>query len=152
MKNLRTVLVSILLSVMVLYEYSSGGFHRLYVKTQLINNNTVIVMYGADWCGACKVIHPVLEKMELAGLIKLIYVDVDLGTQDVHGVLTPYIPQIAVWRKTPHGKMGLAYYGLFPRSYGEMMFIVFPDANELDVRLIQYSLGSLYLPREPNDI
>jgi len=145
MKRLRTIFVSTLIAVMLYYEYDTGGFHRLYIRSLLWNNDKVVMMYGADWCPACRKIRPVLTCFDQAGLIKLVHVDVDKESSDRnrYGALTPYIPVISVYNNTENGSSGLQYQGLFPSTKEEMMFLLF-DGVESDKKLINYCLRGLY--------
>lgn len=46
---------------------------------ELVVNEPVFVKFGAEWCGPCKSIQPVLDELavEYAGKIKFINVDID---------------------------------------------------------------------------
>jgi thiol-disulfide isomerase/thioredoxin len=144
MKHLKTILVSTLIAAMLYYEYDTGGFHRLYIRSLLLSNNKVVVMYGAEWCPACtRLIGPTLTCFNQAGLIKLVHVDIDKEPVDKYGALTPYIPMISVYNNTEDGSSGLQYQGLFPSTKNDMMFILF-DGAYLDKKVIDYCLRDLY--------
>jgi thioredoxin 1 len=46
---------------------------------ELTGNGTVVVEFGAEWCGPCKAIAPILQKLstDLAGRLFIYSVDID---------------------------------------------------------------------------
>jgi len=153
MKHTRSILVSILIGLMLFYEYDSGGFNRLYIKGLLINHDRVVTVYGANWCAPCKKIKPVLRCLHQSGLIKVVYVDVDNnpGAAARYGAVTPYIPMISINRNLDdgssglfyHGSSGLFYHGFFPSSKQEFMFQFF-DGARVDYKVVDFCLKNLY--------
>lgn len=154
MKYTRSILVSVLVGLMLFYEYDSGGFNRLYVRSLLLNNDKVVIMYGANWCPACRLIKPVLTCFDKAGVIKLVHVDIDKqsGNRDRYGVVTPYIPVISIYSNLENGSSGLLYHGLFPTTKADMMFLLL-DGSNVDNKIVNYCLKGLYkevnIPQTP---
>lgn len=50
---------------------------------EVVTNGVVLVDFFATWCGPCKMLSPVLEKVaeELAGEVKVVKVDVDQDSE-----------------------------------------------------------------------
>ena len=47
---------------------------------EIINNERVLIDFYATWCGPCKMLGLVLEKVSLENIIDIYKVDVDLST------------------------------------------------------------------------
>ena len=139
-KYLRTILVSLLISSMFYYEYSSGGFHRAYIRALMINNH-VVVMYGADWCPTCRLLKPILTCFDQTGLIKLVYVDTDKEADDIpkYGVVGSYIPLLSVYKTLDNGQAGLTFVGL-PSSKSALLKVLFED-RDVETTLVNYCLN-----------
>jgi len=43
----------------------------------LVSNDTILVDFFANWCGPCKMISPILDKIANEGKVKIVKVDVD---------------------------------------------------------------------------
>ena len=45
----------------------------------IVSDTPVVVKFGADWCGPCKMVAPILEELEqdYAGKVKFVTVDID---------------------------------------------------------------------------
>ena len=66
---------------------------------ELIKEDKVLVDFYADWCGPCKMISPILEKIEKEEEIKIVKVNVD-EFQDLakqYGIMT--IPNLKLFEK-----------------------------------------------------
>jgi thiol-disulfide isomerase/thioredoxin len=128
---------------MFYYEYSSGGFHRAYIKALLHNNEEVVVMYGADWCPTCRLVKPILTCLDQAGLIKLVYVDTDKEADDIpkYGVVGSYIPLLSVYKTLSNDQAGLVFVGL-PPSKSELIKVLFED-QDVETTLVNYCFKNL---------
>lgn len=63
----------------------------------LAAHELALVVFGAEWCGPCRELDPVLEKAAAAGLASVLHVDVDVApelAQDVESV-----PTLRLFRK-----------------------------------------------------
>jgi thiol-disulfide isomerase/thioredoxin len=114
MKRLKILLVAFF-ALLSYQQYFYGSFHRAYIDYQLLSNDSVVVMYTADWCPACKEVRPILQKMNDVGLIKLIVADVDKEEYRHYNVLPYFIPQISIFRRETKAS-GLSYFGQFPQD------------------------------------
>lgn len=74
---------------MVVYnkKLTEINFHQEVLKSDL----PVLVEFGADWCGTCHILAPILEELneEFSGRVKIGKVDVDenKGVQDKYGIM-----------------------------------------------------------------
>ncbi len=86
-----------------------------FQKEVLENPHPVLVEFGADWCGACHMLAPILEQLreEFDGQIKIARLDVDAGER----VATEYgirdIPTLALFK---NGQVVDQITGLIPRQ------------------------------------
>lgn len=137
MKRLKILLV-VFFALLGYQQYVYGSFHRAYIDYQLLRNDSVVAMYTADWCPACKQVRPILEMMENQGLIKLIIADVDKKDYVFYNVLPHYIPQISIFRKGTKSS-GLSYFGQFPQDEKAFME-TFTNQNTSEEDFLKLSL------------
>jgi thiol-disulfide isomerase/thioredoxin len=109
----------------------------------MINNEEVVVMYGADWCPTCRLVKPILTCLDQSGLIKLIYVDTDKEPSDMnkYGVVGSYIPLLSVYKTLGPDQAGLTFVGL-PPSRDELIKVLFED-RDVETILVNYCFKSL---------
>lgn len=64
------------------------------------NDGTVMVEFGADWCGPCKALAPLLEKLadEAEGKYKVFAVDVDEESELVQKFGVRSVPSVFVFK------------------------------------------------------
>jgi thiol-disulfide isomerase/thioredoxin len=138
MSRFRAALLATFFSLIIYLQYSLGMFHRLYVDALLINHSTVVVVYGADWCPACKAIEPILMRLEHAADIKVIHVNIDEGDQKYYNVVAPMIPQITVYHNFKTAA-GMTYHGYFPDTI--MSFVETFMLQDMEPEVLEYVLG-----------
>lgn len=65
------------------------------------DSGTVMVKFGADWCGPCKVIAPILEKIaeEAEGKFKVLDVDIDEEVELAQKFGIRSVPTILVFKE-----------------------------------------------------
>ena len=73
----------------------------------------VLVEFGADWCGACHMLAPILERLheEFDGQIKIARLDVDASARLVTGYGVQEIPTLALFK---HGEIFDEIIGVVP--------------------------------------
>ena len=65
--------------------------------TKLLAEGTSLVVYGAEWCGPCRTLNPVLEKLsKVLPAVRFVHVDVDRYEDLAEGIES--IPHIRVYR------------------------------------------------------
>ena len=73
-------------------------------------NDLVLVDFYADWCGPCKMQHPVLEEFatEFAGKVKVVKVDVDIAGTKAREYGIRSVPTLMVFKdgKVVETRMG----------------------------------------------
>lgn len=57
----------------------SGKINNL--DDEIVNEGITIVDFTAVWCGPCKMVSPILHRLEDNGIIKLVSVDVDVNRE-----------------------------------------------------------------------
>ncbi len=79
------------------------------------NEGTVMVEFGADWCGPCKALAPVLEKLaeEAEGKYTVFAVDVDEETELVQKFGIRSVPAVYVFKA---GKVMKTHLGLTTKA------------------------------------
>lgn len=74
-----------------------------------------VVDFGAEWCGPCKKLKPILKELaeEYQGRVKFIEVDVDKASQTAlkYGIIS--VPQVLLFKE---GKVKETLVGLVPRG------------------------------------
>jgi thioredoxin 1 len=86
-----------------------------FQKEVLENQEPVLVEFGADWCGACHILAPILEQLheEFNGQIKIAWLDIEACGR----VATEYgiqdIPVLALFK---NGQVVDQIVGLVPRQ------------------------------------
>jgi thioredoxin 2 len=67
-------------------------------ESTINDNDIVLIDFWAAWCGPCRAVSPVLEKLaqEKAGQIKLVKVDVDRAPELSHRFAVQSIPTLLV--------------------------------------------------------
>ena len=73
----------------------------------IVNEDKVLVDFYANWCGPCKMLSPILEKVEKN--IKVIKVDVDIHEELArkYGVMS--IPTIVLFEKGIESKRNIGF-------------------------------------------
>lgn len=76
------------------------------------HKGTVLVDFSADWCGPCRIMHPVLDEIADEEDIKVVKMDIDKNpsTAAMHGVQS--IPNMVVYRD---GQMVHQMIGAMPK-------------------------------------
>jgi thiol-disulfide isomerase/thioredoxin len=143
MKRFKILLV-LFFALLGYQQYTYGSFHRAYIDYRLISNDSVVVMYTADWCPSCKQVQPILQKMDDMGLIKLILADVDKQEYTFYNALPNYIPQISIFR-TGRVSSGLSYFGQFPQNEKAFMeLFVSINTSDEDFALLLLIAKNIY--------
>ncbi|TKJ40261.1 thioredoxin [candidate division LCP-89 bacterium B3_LCP] len=75
----------------------------------------VVVDFGAEWCGPCKKLHPIMAELaeEMADKAKIVEVDVGLSPQSAqkHAVIS--VPQVLFFKE---GKVVERIVGVLPKA------------------------------------
>jgi len=142
-KKRLNILLSILIAVMFIYEYMSGGFHKLYIQTLMMKHGIVVVMYSAEWCPTCRTVKPILSCLDKVGAIKLLLADVDSEEEKMYGAAVEYIPQVSVFKTINDGTSGLTYHGFFPLSKEEFSSYILEETT-VNKEVFDVCLGDLY--------
>jgi thioredoxin 1 len=81
----------------------------------LANPEPVLVEFGADWCGACHILAPILAQLrqEFDGQIKIAKLDVDACGRVTAEYGIREVPTLAFFK---HGRMVDQISGLAPRQ------------------------------------
>jgi thioredoxin 1 len=98
-------------------EVTAGNFGE-----EVLNSSVpVLVDFWADWCGPCKAVSPILEKIadDYAGKIKFCKVNVDEegALAERHGIVS--IPALVLYNK---GQIAGRQTGAVPRPMIEALF------------------------------
>lgn len=64
----------------------------------LVSNDTVLVDFFANWCGPCKMISPILEKVANEKKIKIVKVDVDACPETAQKNGITAIPTLVLYK------------------------------------------------------
>ena len=66
----------------------------------LRGDGVVLVDFFAEWCGPCKMLSPILDRLatELAGRIKIVKVDVDKSPAIAQSMRVEAMPTLAVFK------------------------------------------------------
>ncbi|MCA9079558.1 MAG: thioredoxin family protein [Planctomycetaceae bacterium] len=85
---------------------------------------TVIVDFGAAWCGPCRVLKPMLDQLEteFAGRVKIVPVDIDEEPELSAHYKVDGVPYMFVYRD---GELVAAVQGLIP-DYTELVQFIRP--------------------------
>lgn len=65
----------------------------------LVSNDTVLVDFFANWCGPCKMISPILEKIANERNLKIVKVDVDTCPESAHKNGISAIPTLVLYKE-----------------------------------------------------
>lgn len=86
-----------------------------FQKEVLENPQPVLVEFGADWCGACHMLAPILEQLreEFDGQIKIARLDVDACGQVVAEYSIRDIPILALFK---NGQLVDQIIGVVPKQ------------------------------------
>jgi thioredoxin 1 len=86
-----------------------------FQKEVLENSALVLVEFGADWCGACDMLAPILEQLreEFDGQIKIARLDVDACARLVAEYGIQDIPTLALFK---NGQIVDEIIGVVPRQ------------------------------------
>lgn len=86
-----------------------------FQKEVLENPEPVLVEFGADWCGACDILAPILEQLreEFDRQIKIARLDIDHDGQVATAYGVQDIPTLAFFKK---GQLVDQIVGLIPRQ------------------------------------
>lgn len=86
-----------------------------FQKEVLESPEPVLVEFGADWCGACDMLAPILERLreEFNGQIKIARLDVDAGERLVKEYGIRDIPTLALFK---NGQVVDEIIGVVPRQ------------------------------------
>jgi len=97
----------------LIYEATAQTFQREVLDAS--RSRPVLVDFWADWCGPCKMLAPVLERLatEFAGRARIVKVNTDVETElaQAHGIRS--LPTLRVFR---HGQAVDELVGLQPDS------------------------------------
>lgn len=90
-------------SITLLEETVSEDIKKLSEATfqNDVNNGVVLVDFYADWCGPCRMMTPVLEKVgkELAGKAKIGKLDIDAAQQIAAQFQVTSIPTLILFKE-----------------------------------------------------
>ncbi len=94
-----------------LEEINDSGFENAVLKSDI----PVVVDFGAQWCGPCRKLAPILEQLqnEFSGKVKFVKIDADKNTQSAkeYGVLS--LPSILIFKD---GEVKEQMAGMMPKS------------------------------------
>jgi thioredoxin 1 len=78
-------------------QFDDTNFEKEVLKSDL----PVLVDFSAEWCGPCKMLAPVIEKLaiEFAGKVKIGKVDVDASNQTASKYMIQSIPTLLIFKK-----------------------------------------------------
>jgi putative thioredoxin len=97
----------------IIFEADTANFEEAVVKTSM--TTPVLVQFTAQWCGPCKQLSPVLEKVVTAagGKIKLARVDLDKNQQLAAALRVQSVPAVFAFFQ---GQPVDAFMGVQPES------------------------------------
>lgn len=86
-----------------------------FQREVLENPKLVLVEFGADWCGVCHMLAPILEQLreEFAGQVKIVWLDIENCGQVATACGVQDIPTLAFFKK---GQLVDQIAGLIPRQ------------------------------------
>lgn len=86
-----------------------------FQKEVLENPGPVLVEFGADWCGACHILAPILKQLreEFNGQVKIMRLDIDACGRVVTEYRVQDIPTLAFFK---NGLMVDQISGVVPRQ------------------------------------
>ena len=78
--------------------FKSKRDFELFLKT---NEEPVVVIIGADWCGCCQIMHPVMEKLESSFNDKISFITIESeGSENLElNFGSDVLPKIILFKK-----------------------------------------------------
>jgi thioredoxin 1 len=85
-----------------LAEFNDANFD----KEVLESNIPVLVDFGAEWCGPCKKIHPIVDELssEYSGKIKTGYFDIGVSTNTPAKLGIMSVPTVIIFKNGTEAK------------------------------------------------
>ncbi len=86
-------------------------FEEEVIKSDLLT----VVDFGAEWCGPCKKLHPIMAELseEMAGKVKIVEVDVGVSPQNAQKFAVISVPQLLFFK---NGEVVERVVGVLPKA------------------------------------
>jgi len=93
-------------------------------KTEILDNNVVMLDFWADWCGSCKILNPILEELSEEMKTKIYKVNVDDNPKLVNKFEVKSIPTMIIFKNGEKVEQVIGY-----KSKDELKEIILEKLN-----------------------